>query len=357
MHKHWPDNILTAMLDLRLPLIQAPMAGGSTTPELVAAVSNAGALGSLAAPLLSPAQILDQCARIRTLTNRPFCVNLFVLEPGPVDQDVLASGIARLKPYTDELGLPAPSAPAQYCQSVSAQLEAVLAVRPALASFTFGVLSAAAVTRLREAGIRVMGTATNVAEALAWQEAGADLVCAQGAEAGGHRGTFIGSFEQSCVGLFALLPQIVDAVRVPVVAAGGIMDGRGIAASLMLGAVGAQLGTAFLAADEAGIHAAYKDRLAQTADTGTLVTSAFSGRPARAIANRFSAAMASQLAALPPYPVQNALTGPLRAHAAQTGQLEYMSLYAGQGAGMARRMPAAELVALLRTETDLLLGE
>lgn len=357
MHKHWPENILTEQLDLRLPLIQAPMAGGSTTPELVAAVSNAGALGSLAAPLLTPAQILDQCARIRTLTERPFAVNLFVLEPGPVDQDVLAAGIARLKPYTDELGLPPPAAPAQFCQSVSAQLEAVLEVRPALASFTFGVLSAAAVARLRDADIRVMGTATNVAEAIAWQEAGADYVCAQGCEAGGHRGTFIGSFERSCVGLFALLPQIVDAVRLPVVAAGGIMDGRGIAASLMLGASGAQLGTAFLAADEAGIHSAYKDRLTLTADTGTLVTSAFSGRPARAIGNRFSAAMALHLASLPPYPVQNALTGPLRAHAAQTGQLEYMSLYAGQAAGMARRMPAAELVALLRTETELLLGE
>ncbi|HEY5798781.1 MAG TPA: nitronate monooxygenase [Burkholderiaceae bacterium] len=345
------------MFGLRTPLFQAPMAGGSTTPELVAAVSNAGALGSLACAMLPPDEIVRQSIQIRAQTDKPFALNLFVLEPPQPDDAVVAAGLARLQPVRDELGMPPADLPAIWCQSCSAQLEAVLTVKPALVSFTFGIIDAATVRRLQDAGIRVMGTATNVAEALAWQEAGADLVCAQGVEAGGHRGTFIGTFEASYTGLATLLPRIVDAVRIPVVAAGGLMDGRGIAAALLMGAGAAQLGTAFLTCDESGIPSAYKQRLLQAGDTATAITRAFSGRPARALVNGFVERMRAIDAVLPPYPVQNALTTPIRAFAAKAGQMEYVSMYAGQGAGMARAMPAAELVAQLQAETAALLPQ
>lgn len=350
------SNALTTLLGLRHPLIQAPMAGGATTPELVAAVSNTGALGSFAAATLSPAAMREGVARVRLLTDRPFNVNLFVLdEPAPSDAEV-ARAQARLDPLRAELGLPPGGRPARFCEDNRAQLETLIELAPPVVSFTFGLLDAATVARLHTAGSLVIGTATTVAEARAWEAVGADLICAQGCEAGGHRGTFLGDPQQANIGLLALLPQVAAAVQVPVIAAGGLMDGRGIAASLLLGAQAAQLGTAFLCCPESGIPAIWKEAILAAGDDSTRLTRAFSGRYARGIANDFMRRFAAEEQQVPAYPVQNALTADIRQAATRQGRAEYLSLWAGQGAGMARALPAAELVRVLMDELDACAG-
>lgn len=344
------DNAFTTLLGVRHPLIQAPMAGGATTPELVAAVSNAGALGSFAAATLSPQAMREGVARVRQLTDRPFNVNLFVLdEPAPSDEQV-ARAQARLDPLRAELGLPPGGRPARFCEDNHAQLETLIELAPPVVSFTFGLLDATTVARLHAAGSRVIGTATTVAEARAWESVGADLICAQGFEAGGHRGTFLGDPQQANIGLLALLPQVAAAVQVPVIAAGGLMDGRGIAASLLLGAQAAQLGTAFLCCPESGIPALWKEAILAAGDDSTRLTRAFSGRYARGIVNDFMRRFAAEEEQVPAYPVQNALTADIRQAATRQGRSEYLSLWAGQGAGLARALPAAELVRVLMDE-------
>jgi len=346
-----PITSITRAFGLGLPVIQAPMAGGATTPELVAAVCNAGALGSFAAATLAPQAIRAGVKRIRELTDRPFGVNLFVLQAPQPDPAAIARANLLLAPFRAELGLPQAAPPlARYCEDPQEQFEALVEARPALASFAFDVHGAAQVERLHAAGCLVAGSATNVAEARAWESAGADFICAQGMEAGGHRGTFIGSVEDSLIGCMALVPQIVDAVRLPVIAAGGIMDGRGIAAALMLGAAAAQMGTAFLNCVESGIHPAWKAALRGAGDTATRVTLAFSGRMARGINNDFMRRMAAHQEEVPAYPVQNALTGEMRAAAARQNEVQYMSLWAGQGVALARTLGAAELIDTLSAE-------
>ena len=341
---------ITRAFRARLPIIQAPMAGGATTPELVAAVCAAGGIGAFAAATLKPAAIAEGAARIREITDRPFCINLFVLGDPQVDPAALERARAWLVPMHAELGIAAPAVPTRFCEDPAAQFEALLEAAPALASFAFDVLDARQVERLHARGCKVAGTATNVAEARAWEAAGADFVCAQGMEAGGHRGTFIGSYQASLIGTMALVPQVVDAIKVPVIAAGGIMDGRGIAAALMLGAAAAQMGTAFLDCAESGIHNAWKQAIRSATDTATQVTLAFSGRMARGIENEFMRRMAAHANEMPAYPVQNALTGAMRAAAGRANLPQYMSLWAGQGVAMSRGLPAAELMQRLERE-------
>ena len=349
------SNALLKKLDIRLPIVQGPM-NGASTPAMAAAVSNAGGLGSLAVSLLGPEAIEKNVAALRGQTDRPFNINLFVLgEPKP-GEDELKQAAALLAPIRSELGLP-PAAPlGKYGENFRDQLEMLIQLKLPVASFTFGLLDAASIERLHAAGSLVIGTATNVAEAVAWERNGADVICAQGAEAGGHRGTFVGTFDESMIGTLALVPQIVDAVRLPVIAAGGVMDGRGIAACLMLGAQAAQLGTAFLPCAESAIHSGWKELLRGAADTSTRTTRAFSGRPARGIVNDFMRRMAAHESELPAYPVQNALTTEIRQAAGKANRMEFVSLWAGQAAGLSRmRAPgigAAELVAQLDAETQ-----
>jgi nitronate monooxygenase len=335
------------------PIIQAPMAGGATTPELVAAVSNAGGVGSLAAALLSPQAIAEQVAKIRALTQRAFAVNMFVLQTPQPTADEVTQAAELLRPIWETFGWTSLPTPAKWCEDFGAQFDALIAAKPEIASFTFGILTSEQVERLHAAHIFVIGTATNVAEARAWEAAGADAICAQGIEAGAHRGTFIGAQDEA-PGTMVLVPMVVDAVRLPVIAAGGIMDGRGIAAALALGAQAVQMGTAFLVTDESGIHPAYKERLLEAANasarSATRLTRAFSGRYARGLVNRFMDTMKDVERQLPAYPVQNALTGSIRAQAGKIGETELMSLWAGQGVGMARAMPAARLVETLVAE-------
>ena len=354
-------TVLTDTLGLRHPIVQAPMAGGGDTPALVAAVCEAGALGSIGATYLTPQQIADTCAAVRLKTARPFGINLFVPD-APLPGDVYPeAAVGRVAPFFEELGLPRPGPPPAPARDFDAQLDAVLDGGASVFTFTFGMLPAAARDKVKARGLTIGGTATTVDEAVALERAGMDFVVAQGSEAGGHRGTFAGPFDQAAfeagmIGTLALVPQIVDAVRVPVVASGGIMDGRGIAAVLALGAAAAQLGTAFLTCDEAGVPDVYKQAILDAHEDQTRITRAFSGRPARGIVNRFMSEVEApwwpQQFSILPFPLQNALTRPLRTAAAKQGRAEFLSLWAGQGVRMARRMTAADLVQALAAETD-----
>ena len=346
-----PASLLRT-LSLRLPIVQGPMTS-SDTPALTAAVSGAGGLGMIGAGMCSPSAITEAAAAVRRQTDRSFGINLFVQNTPTPDAAAVAQALERLAPLYAELGLPAPTVPARWCEDFRAQFEALLAARPAVASFTFGILDSADVARLKAAGCYVIGTATTVAEALAWADVGADAVCASGMEAGGHRGSFLGDFAASMIGTLALVPVCVDALRprgVAVIAAGGIMDGRGMAAAQALGAEAVQMGTAFLVCPESAIGSAYRHALAHASATDTRTTRVFSGRPARAIVNRLLQQLAPFEDSVPAYPVQNALTGPLRRTAAQTGQADYLSMWAGQGVAAARALPAAALVAQLEKE-------
>lgn len=332
-----------------IPVIQGPMAGGACTPELVAAVSNAGGLGAFPASLLGPQDIEEQVARIRALTSRPFMLNFFVQgQPAPTN-DEIDRAVELLRPVWAGLGWNELPRPKKWNEDFAAQFDTLVALRPAAASFTFGILTPGQVERLRAAGIFVIGTVTTVLEALAWQAVGADAVVASGIEAGGHRGTFIGPQEEAGMNAAALWPQVAGAVTIPVIAAGGIMDGADIGKALAAGARAVQMGTAFLVTDEARIHPAYKARLQSGAGT-TRLTRSFSGRYARGIENRFMRQMAAVEEQVPPYPIQNALTGPIRAAAAASGDTELMSMWAGTEFARARPMPAGRLVALLAAE-------
>jgi nitronate monooxygenase len=341
---------LRSLLDIEHPIIQAPMAGGATTPELVAAVSDAGGLGTLGAAYLTPAQIVDAVAAVRRLTDRPFGLNLFAGGAEPADGVDPAPLLALLGRYHEALGLPPPALPDQAAIPFEAQFEVVLDAGVPVFSFTFGIPAPDALDRLKARGTVVLGTATTVAEARRLEAAGVDAVVAQGSEAGAQRGTFDGPFEAALIGTLALVPQVADAVSVPVVAAGGIMDGRGIVAARALGAAGVQLGTAFLTCRESGIPDAYKAAVRAARDDQTALTRAFSGRLARGIVNEFMRDLHDHEAAILPYPLQNALTRPLRAAAAARGDTRYLSLWAGQAAALARDLPAGELVRQLVRE-------
>ena len=346
----FPATRFTKLVGVEYPILLAPMAGAST-PELTAVVSNAGGLGAFPAATLSPEAIHQGVAEVRKRTSKPFNVNLFVLGRTQPDAKQVSRALELLAPIREELGLPPGQPLEKYAPDGEAQFQAVLEEAPAVASFTFGILTAAQVEALKSRGILVMGTATTAAEAKAWEAVGVDLVCAQGSEAGAHRGTFLGDFETSLVGTMALVPQMVDAVRIPVIAAGGIMDGRGIAAALMLGASGAQMGTAFLSSPESGIPTAWRDAVMGAKDDSTRVSRIYSGRYARGIVNEFMRKLTPAVEEIPPYPVQNALTGPIRQAAGKAGRGEYLSLWAGQAASMSRGLPAAELFAALIQET------
>src|SRR5215467_4815582 len=263
---------LRKRLGIQHPIIQAPMAGGGDTPRLVAAVSEAGALGSIGAAYLTPQQIVEAARAVRALTSRPFGINLFAPVRATGHAPDARRAVERVAPYYAELGLPAPPPPAAPPDVFGDQLAAALDSGASVFSFTFGMLPADAVEAVKRSGLFLAGTATTVEEALLLEKAGVDAVVAQGSEAGGHRGSFAADFERSMIGTIALVPQIADAVRVPVIASGGIMDGRGIAAALALGASAVQMGTAFLTCKEAGIPEVYKEAILTARQHETRVT-------------------------------------------------------------------------------------
>jgi nitronate monooxygenase len=332
------------------PLLLAPMAGEAARPALAAAVSNAGALGSIGASYMSPRVMRESIRAIRTTTNRPFNVNLFMPTQWAPDPARIAAYRAELAAAHDALGLGIPELPDTYEESFEAQLALVLEERPPVFSFTFGMPKSDQIAALKARNILIIGTATTVAEARALEAMGVDAITAQGSEAGGHRGTFLTSVERSLVGTMALVPQVVSAVKLPVIAAGGIADGRGVAAALCLGASAVALGTSFLLADEAGLNPAYRAALQSDAAEDTALTRAFSGRHARGIRNRFLDKLAGRDEVIPDYPVANAMSRAMRAAAAKSGQTDYLSLWAGQAARLAKPEPAAAIVARIMAE-------
>jgi len=328
---------------LPIPIIQAPMVGASSF-EMALAVSKAGGLGSFGAGAMAPADIEAEVRRFRTASDRPFGVNLFVLEAATPAAAEVDAAIERLRPWYEGLGIDPPAPPNDFAPDFQAQFAALLRAAPPLASFTFERLRREQVEALRAAGTYVVGTATTVAEAKAWAEIGADAISAQGAEAGGHRGSFLASVEASLIGTFALVSTIRQAMDLPVIAAGGIMDGRGVAAALALGAVAAQMGTAFLLSDQTGISATWRGGLERAGDDPTRLTRALTGRYARGIENRYMTTMRPVEGEVPAYPVQNRLTQPLRAAGAKAGDPDVLSLWAGQAVKLAGPGDAGELV-------------
>ena len=341
---------LVERLGIEHPIIQAPMAGGGSTVELVAAVGRAGGIGFLGCAYSTPDAIRQAAADVSPRTDRPFGLNLFAPQPPDGSGGEASRVLDVLREVHLELGLEPPSVPEAGGIDFGEQLEAVLDVGAPAFSFTFGLLPASAIDELHTRNIVVLGTATTVDEAIALEQAGVDAIVAQGSEAGAHRGTFAASFEAAMIGTLALVPQVVDAVDVPVVASGGIMDGRGVAAALTLGAHAAQLGTAFLTCDEAGIPAAHKAAILEAREDQTRITRAFSGRPARGIINRLMSAMDRDPTVILPFPLQNAVTRPARTAAAEQGRAEFLSLWAGQGVRMARALPAETLVRQIAEE-------
>jgi nitronate monooxygenase len=344
---------LCDLLGIEYPIIQAPMAGGPTTPDLVAAVSAAGALGSFGHAYTAADAMRADAAAVRTRTARGFNVNLFTAPvPAEAPADVQRAAIAAIRPLLEEHGLPVPErVPPPYAPELAAQVEAICDLRPAVCTIHLGELSPSVLARIHGLGIRLGSAATTVREARHLEGLGADFIIAQGGEAGGHRGTFLGAWEDAMTGTLALVRQIVCAVRVPVVAAGGIMDGAGIAAVLALGAQAAQLGTAFVVCPESGAPAAHKKAIVAMDGDETVMTCAFSGKPARGVRNRFTEQAEREQWPVLPFPAHAKLTAPLRQASAKSGSPECFSAWSGQAGSLARPLPAAELVRVLVDET------
>ena len=339
-------NRFTDRLGLAHPIVQAPMAGAAT-PALAAAVSGAGGLGSLGLGTVTIEAARRQIEAFRGQCDGPLNVNFFC-HAAPRHAPAAAMR-ERLRPWYETRGLgevPEPAAP--YAPFGEAHLALIEALRPEVVSFHFGPPAPDLLDAVKASGAYVVASATTVAEARDLEAAGVDAVIAQGLEAGGHRGTYRGADPATQPGLFALLPQVADAVSVPVVAAGGIMDGRGIAAAFILGAEAVQMGTAFLRCPEAATHPAHRAALAHARDDGTRVTRAFTGAPARALHNALVEDLAPHDAEAAPYPTQLALTAPLREGQGDPGEI--LSMWAGQAAALGREVPAADLVRNLVAE-------
>ncbi|WP_205501986.1 NAD(P)H-dependent flavin oxidoreductase [Rufibacter psychrotolerans] len=350
-------NSLTDLLQVAYPLMQAPMLH-IATPAMVAAVSNAGALGSLPVGGQSPERVRTLIREVKSHTAKPFAVNLFAHpHPGQVDpaQGARMHRVLRLigEGYQLEWEQPAlENLPIFLAQD---QIPVLLEEKVPVVSFTFGVLEPQVLDAFRKAGVVTMGTATCLDEALRLQEQGVSAVIAQGTEAGGHRGAFLNPEAPPQIGLAALVRGIVRAVRVPVIAAGGIMDGAGLAAAFALGAQGVQLGSAFLRCPESAAPPAYKAAVATSQDQSTVLTKAFTGRWGRAIRNEFTRQMAPHEALVLPYPVQEVLTRALREKVGPEDVAKVFPLWAGQAAYLARELPASQIVAAVLQEAEAIL--
>jgi nitronate monooxygenase len=348
-------NALVSKLGIELPLIQAPMAGVST-PEMAATVSNAGALGSVAVGTVDSDTARQLIAAVRSLTDRPFNVNVFCHQPAGADERRERAWLARLEPEFARYGSKPPGRLTEIYQSFltdDAKLAVLLDERPSLVSFHFGLPTREKIQVLKNAGIVLLATVTNVEEGKAAVAAGIDAVVAQGYEAGGHRGIFDPNGRDDELGTMALTRVLVKQLDVPVIAAGGIMDGAGVAAALALGAQAAQLGTAFIGCRESSADEGYRAALFGPAAGHTVMTKVISGRPARCLANRFTAlGTAVEPDAIPDYPLAYDAGKALHGAAKAAGEYGYGAQLAGQGAPLARSLPAAELIAQLRSEME-----
>jgi nitronate monooxygenase len=330
-------------LNIKYPIIQAGMAGGPTTPELVASVSNAGALGTLGAGYMTPEEIRNVLSQIMKRTKEPVAVNLFLPQAYEKNEQQILNMQNYLNKYRKQLGIPEVRSVPDMTDVFEQQLNVVIEAGIKIVSFTFNQPSESLVERLHESGITVIATATTVKEAKELESNGVDMIVAQGSEAGGHRGTFLDVEDEALIGTMALVPQIVDVVQCPVIAAGGIMDGRGMAAALSLGASAVQLGTAFLTVHESGASEIHQKAVLTSRDSDTKITQAFSGKSARGFKNEMMLNLERETG-LPPYPIQHVLTTDIRKEAARQGNREMISMWAGQASAMSRKHSANELI-------------
>ena len=353
----WPDRRILDLLGLDLPILQAPMAG-PVDSEMVIAVSEAGGLGGLPCALMTPEKARTELGVFRQRTSRPINVNFFCHQQ-PKDDPAREAGWKKLlEPYYVELGLdPAAPAPRSARAPFDAEFCAIVEeFRPEVVSFHFGLPDEALLDRVKATGAKVLSSATTADEAV-WLEArGCDAIIAQGAEAGGHRGIFLTDDVANQPGTFALVPQVVDAVRVPVIAAGGIADARGIVAAFALGASAVQVGTAYLFCPEAKVPAPHKAALKSAKDDDTALTNVFTGRPARGIVNRIMREVGPLSDVAPAFPLAGGALAPLRAASEPKGSGDFMSLWSGQAARLGREMPAGELTRRLADEALALLA-
>lgn len=344
------ENELTKRLKINYPIIQAPMAGGATTSKLVAAVSNSGGLGFIGAGYLTPSQLREQIREIKTMTSNCFGVNLFVPQSFHASEDEVAAAMQVLEPIHQKLKISQskqvdfPSLDKQL-DTFKQQIKVIIEEKVPICSFTFGIPSKEVVTELKQHHIFLIGTATTVSEAKEVEHSGMDAVVLQGSEAGGHRGNFSEeALEKSMVGLMSLIPQAADHVTIPVIAAGGIMDGRGLIASIFLGAKAVQMGTAFLTCVESGAHPIHKEKILHSKENEIVITRSFSGKCARGIENQFIKEMRGYEELLPCFPIQNTLTQAIRNAAGQQNQHDYMSLWSGQSPRLAKNQTVENLI-------------
>jgi nitronate monooxygenase len=344
----WPDRRLIDLFKTEFPIVLAPMAGVMDA-ELVIAAAQGGALGSLPCAMLSAEKAREQVNIIRQRISAPVNMNFFCHKAVAADPVREAAWKKRLEPYYKEYGLD-PAAPVNFANRApfdAVTCELVEELKPEVVSFHFGLPEPSLLDRVRAAGCKVMASATTVKEAIWLEEHGVDAIIAQGAEAGGHRGMFLTDNITEQPGTFALVPQVVDAVRVPVIAAGGIADGRGIAAAFALGAAGVQIGTAYLRCPESKVIAPARTALAQASDESTVITNVMTGRPARGVANRVMREVGPVSPDAPAFPHAATGLGPLRAAAEKQGKVDFTNLWAGQAVRLGREMPAAELTRAL----------
>jgi nitronate monooxygenase len=347
----WHDRRILDLFGIDLPVLQAPMAGVST-PELAIAVSKAGGLGALACAQLNVEQARKDLATIRQATSNPLNVNFFCHTPPAPQPERIAAWRTLLAPYYRELGLD-PDAPVPETNRVpfdDAFCALMEETRPEVVSFHFGLPAPALLARVRATGAKIISSATTVAEARWLEERGVDAVIAMGLEAGGHRGNFLSDDLGLQMGTFALVPQVVDAVKVPVIAAGGITDARGIVAAFALGASAAQIGTAYMLTPEAKLTAAHREALRHAGDHHTLLTTLFTGRPARGFVNRIMRDLGAINPAAPSFPLAAGALLPLKAKAEPTGSTDFTNLWSGQAASLAKEMPAGDLTRHLAGE-------
>ncbi|HUK60957.1 MAG TPA: nitronate monooxygenase family protein [Stellaceae bacterium] len=349
----WPDRRLADLFGIEHPILLAPMAGAIDW-EIAAAVAEAGGLGAIPAAMLDAQKLAAQVASYRANTKRPVNLNFFCHQ-APVPSNARETAWRdRLKPYYRELGIdPAAPVPSSMRAPFDEPFCAVVEeLRPEVVSFHFGLPEKALLARVKAAGCRVLSSATTAAEAKWLEEAGCDAVIAQGSEAGGHRGMFLTDDLAAQVGTFALVPQVVDAVKVPVIAAGGVSDARGIAAAFALGAAGVQVGTTYLWAAESKISALHRKALAEAGSDATALTNVMSGRPARGILNRAIRELGPVCDVAPEFPLAAGALAPLRAKAEAQGSGDFSPLWAGQAAALGRALPAAEATRRLAAEAQ-----
>jgi len=345
----WTDTKLTKLLGIDLPIVLGPFGGKISSVALTAIVSNAGGLGSYGCQPFSASEIVDISNEITKATNQPFNLNLWVKDQDDhiddFDEQAFQKVVKIFQPYFDEVGVAPPTFPLSQSATFDNQIEAIFKVRPAVFSFVYGIPSPDILEKCRQLNIKTVGTATTLDEAIAIENAGVDAVVATGFDAGGHRVAFLDKPEESLVGTFSLIPQVADAVKIPVIAAGGIADVRGVKAAFALGADAVQIGTAFLATQESGTSKVHRQKLFSKEARYTTLTKVFTGRLSRGIKNRLTEELKAFQNDLAPYPLQGKIVGQMGAYPANTESNPALkSFWAGQAAPILQYHHAVELI-------------